>query len=99
VSAKRHIAAVAVSMCLFATPVAAQIVFWDSTNEPALRNFITQGCGFGGQVNLSAMAGGRGGMFSGAAAVSPGVYLYQLTQTGLAATLTVGARSSSRTPI
>jgi hypothetical protein len=28
-------------------------------------------------------------MFSGAAAVSPGVYLYQLTNTGLSATLTV----------
>ena len=60
------------------------------TNEQALRNFINQGWEFGGQLNLSAMAGGQGGMFSGAAAVSPGVYLYQLTQTGLAATLTVG---------
>jgi lipid-binding SYLF domain-containing protein len=60
------------------------------TNESALTNFINQGWEFGGQVNLSAMAGGQGGMFSGAAAVSPGVYLYQLTQTGLSATLTVG---------
>jgi lipid-binding SYLF domain-containing protein len=60
------------------------------TNESALRNFINQGWEFGGQVNLSAMAGGQGGMFSGAAAVSPGVYLYQLTQTGLSAALTVG---------
>ncbi len=59
-------------------------------NEKVLRNFIDQGWEFGGQVNLSAMAGGQGGMFSGAAAVSPGVYLYQLTQTGLSATLTVG---------
>ena len=60
------------------------------SNEKALQNFVTQGWEFGGQVNLSAMAGGQGGTFSGAAAVSPGVYLYQLTQTGLAATLTVG---------
>ena len=60
------------------------------TNEQALRNFIDQGWEFGGQANLSAMAGGQGAMFSGAAAVSPGVYLYQLTQTGLSATLTVG---------
>ena len=59
-------------------------------NEPALKNFINQGWEFGGQVNLSAMAGGQGSMFSGAASVAPGVYLYQLTQTGLAATLTVG---------
>jgi len=60
------------------------------TNEQALDNFINQGWEFGGQVNLSAMAGGQGTQFSGAAAVSPGVYLYQLTQTGLSATLTVG---------
>ena len=60
------------------------------TNESALKNFINQGWEFGGQANLSAMAGGQGAQFSGAAAVSPGVYLYQLTQTGLAATLTVG---------
>ena len=59
------------------------------TNESALRNFIQQGWEFGGQANLTAMAGGQGSMFSGAAAVSPGVYLYQLTQTGLSATLTV----------
>jgi lipid-binding SYLF domain-containing protein len=58
-------------------------------NERALRNFIDQGWEFGGQATLAAMAGGQGGMFTGAAAVSPGVYLYQLTQTGLAATLTV----------
>ncbi|MEO8302581.1 MAG: YSC84-related protein [Betaproteobacteria bacterium] len=60
------------------------------SNERALRNFIDQGWEFGGQVNLSAIASGQGGMFSGAAAVSPGVYLYQMTQTGLSATLTVG---------
>ena len=59
------------------------------TNESALRSFVDQGWEFGGQGNLSAMAGGKGAMFSGAAAVSPGVYLYQLTETGLAATLTV----------
>jgi hypothetical protein len=28
-------------------------------------------------------------MFTGAAAVSPGVYLYQITENGLSATLTV----------
>ena len=59
------------------------------TNEQALRNFIAQGWEFGGQGSVSAMAGGKGGTFGGAAAVSPGVYLYQLTDTGLSATLTV----------
>jgi lipid-binding SYLF domain-containing protein len=59
------------------------------TNESALRNFIQQGWEFGAQANMSAMVGGQGGQFSGAAAVSPGVYLYQLTNTGLSATITV----------
>ena len=59
------------------------------TTEQALRNFVNQGWEFGGQANLSAMASGQGTMFSGAASVAPGVYLYQLTETGLSATLTV----------
>lgn len=59
------------------------------TQEQALRNFIDQGWEFGGQANLSAMADGQGGMFTGAASVAPGVFLYQLTETGLSATLTV----------
>jgi lipid-binding SYLF domain-containing protein len=59
------------------------------TNERALKNFVNQGWEFGGQANLSAMASGQGAQFSGAAAVSPGVYLYQLTNTGLSATITV----------
>lgn len=58
-------------------------------NEQSLSNFINQGWEFGAQANVSAMAGGQGGMFTGAAAIAPGVYLYQLTDTGLSATLTV----------
>jgi lipid-binding SYLF domain-containing protein len=68
------------------------------TNEGALRNFIDQGWEFGGQANLSAIAQGKGAMFSGAAAVSPGVYLYQITETGLAATLTVGGTKFFKDP-
>jgi lipid-binding SYLF domain-containing protein len=59
------------------------------TTEEALRSFIQQGWEFGGQANVSAMASGEGAMFSGAASIAPGVYLYQLTETGLSATLTV----------
>jgi lipid-binding SYLF domain-containing protein len=58
-------------------------------NESALDSFINQGWEFGGQANVSAVDNGQGAMFSGAAAISPGVYLYQLTETGLSATLTV----------
>lgn len=58
-------------------------------NEQALSGFINQGWEFGAQANVSAIADGAGAMFSGAAAISPGVYLYQITDTGLSATLTV----------
>lgn len=59
------------------------------TTEQSLRNFINQGWEFGAQSNVSAMVGGQGGMFSGAASIAPGIYLYQLTENGLSATLTV----------
>jgi lipid-binding SYLF domain-containing protein len=68
------------------------------TNVQALRNFVDQGWEFGGQANLSAMAGGQGGQFSGAAAVSPGVYLYQLTNTGLSASITVSGTKYFKDP-
>ncbi len=65
-----------------------QLIFVFTTPE-ALTGFINQGWEFGSQANISAMAGGEGGMFTGAAALSPGVYVYQITETGLNATLTV----------
>jgi lipid-binding SYLF domain-containing protein len=65
------------------------------TDEGALAKFINEGWEFGGQGNLSATAGGQGEMFSGAAAISPGVYLYQITETGLSATLTVSGTKFS----
>ena len=65
-----------------------RLIFVFSTPE-ALKNFINQGWEFGAQANVSAMAQGEGGMFTGAAAISPGVYLYQITENGLSATLTV----------
>lgn len=68
------------------------------TTQNALNNFINQGWEFGGQGNLSAMAGGKGGMFSGAASVAPGVFLYQITDTGLSASLTVSGTKFFRDP-
>ena len=68
------------------------------TSEQALLNFVNQGWQFGGQANLSAMADGQGGMFSGAAAVAPGVYLYQLTDTGLSAAITVSGTKYFKSP-
>ena len=58
--------------------------------QKVLRDFVNQGWEFGGQASAAAMVADQGGMFSGAASVSPGVYLYQLTETGLSASITVG---------
>jgi len=66
-----------------------RLVFVFETQK-ALRDFVTQGWEFGGQASAAAMVADQGGMFSGAASVSPGVYLYQLTQTGLSASITAG---------
>ena len=54
----------------------------------ALRDFVNQGWDFGGGTSVSAMVAQQGGTFTGAISVFPGVYLYQLTDTGLAASLT-----------
>ncbi len=67
-------------------------------NERALHNFIDQGWEFGAQSNVAAMARGAGGMFAGAAVISPGVYVYQITDTGLAATLTVAGTRFFKDP-
>ncbi len=55
----------------------------------AMRDFINQGWEFGGQASASAMYADKGGTFAGAASVMPGVYLYQITETGLSASLTI----------
>ena len=56
--------------------------------QSALQNFINQGWEFGASGSLAAAAGGEGGMFNGAVSVAPGVLVYQITDTGLAAQIT-----------
>jgi lipid-binding SYLF domain-containing protein len=53
-----------------------------------LNDFINSGWQFGGQTTAAAKLGERGGAFAGAASVSPGIWMYQLTDSGLAAELT-----------
>jgi len=57
--------------------------------QSALRQFINQGWEFGASATLAATADDQGGALAGAASVSPGVFVYQLTDTGLAAQITV----------
>jgi lipid-binding SYLF domain-containing protein len=61
---------------------------WVFEKQKDLDNFIKSGWELGGQASAAAQTGGKGASFSGALSVSPGVWLYQLTDDGLAAELT-----------
>jgi len=50
--------------------------------------FVNSGWEFGGQASAAAKMGDEGGSMQGAMSVSPGVWMYQLTDDGLAVELT-----------
>ncbi|MEJ2270875.1 MAG: YSC84-related protein [Desulfobulbaceae bacterium] len=50
--------------------------------------FVNSGWEFGGQATAAAKMGEEGGAFAGAMSVSPGVWMYQLADDGLAVELT-----------
>ena len=56
--------------------------------KDALQRFINSGWEFGGQTTAAAKTGDGGGSLQGAASVSPGVWMYQLTDKGVALELT-----------
>jgi lipid-binding SYLF domain-containing protein len=62
---------------------------WIFDTQGAFDNFVNSGWEFGGQATLNAQAVGEGGGYAGAIPVSPGVWIYQLTGDGLAASVTV----------
>ncbi|MCG6881793.1 MAG: hypothetical protein LJE96_21930 [Deltaproteobacteria bacterium] len=64
-------------------------IIWVFETQKALSDFVNLGWDFGGKARATAMVQNQGGMFSGAISVAPGMYLYQLTNSGLAAELTV----------
>ena len=57
-------------------------------SKQALDAFVNSGWEFGGQASAAAKSGDKGSAYQGAASVSPGVWMYQLTDTGLAAEIT-----------
>jgi len=61
---------------------------WVFENEKALNEFINSGWELGAQATAAAKAGEKGSAYQGAVAVSPGVWLYQITDKGLALELT-----------
>ena len=56
--------------------------------KDAMNQFINNGWEFGGQATAAAKSGDKGGSYQGAVQVMPGVWMYQLTDKGLALELT-----------
>ena len=56
--------------------------------ESALKEFVNSGWEFGGQATAAASYDNKGGAYQGAVSVMPGVWMYQLTDEGLALELT-----------
>ena len=63
-------------------------LIWVFENQGDLDGFINTGWEMSGQATAAAQASGEGGAFAGAMSVRPGVWLYQLTDDGLALELT-----------
>jgi len=57
-------------------------------NDKVLNSFINSGWEFGGQASAAAKTEEKGAAMAGAASVSEGVWMYQMTEKGLAAEIT-----------
>lgn len=64
------------------------MLIWVFDTEKAFSEFVTSGWAIGGQASAAAKAGNTGGSYQGAVAIAPGIWLYQLTDSGLALELT-----------
>src|SRR6476660_7365037 len=58
-------------------------------NDQAFSQFLNSGWSASGQSDAAAKAGDKGGAYSGAVEVAPGVWVYQITKNGLALQLTL----------
>jgi lipid-binding SYLF domain-containing protein len=58
-------------------------------NDKVLDSFINSGWEFGGQATAAAKTADKGGSMGGATSVSDGVWMYQMTDKGLAAEITI----------
>jgi lipid-binding SYLF domain-containing protein len=61
---------------------------WVFETPDKLDTFVNSGWEIGAQTSAAAKVGDKGGAYQGAMAVSPGIWLYQLTESGLALELT-----------
>jgi lipid-binding SYLF domain-containing protein len=58
-------------------------------NDKALAEFLNSGWSGSAQADAAAKAGEKGGAYSGAQEISPGVWVYQITKNGLALQVTL----------
>lgn len=58
-------------------------------NDDAFKRFLDSGWSGSAQADAAAKAGDKGGAYSGAVQVEPGVWVYQITKNGLALQLTL----------
>jgi lipid-binding SYLF domain-containing protein len=65
-------------------------------NKKALDDFVNGGWDAGGQTTAAAKSGDGGGSLQGAVAGGPGVWVYQMTDKGLALELTVKGTKYSK---
>jgi len=65
------------------------VVVFVFENDKALEQFLNSGWSGSAQGDAAAKAGEKGGAYSGAAEVAPGVWVYQITKIGLALQLTL----------
>ena len=61
---------------------------WVFEKHKDVNEFVNSGWELGAQTSAAAKTGDKGGAFAGAMSVSPGIWLYQLTDDGLALELT-----------
>jgi len=57
-------------------------------SDKVMNSFINSGWEFGGQATVAAKTQDKGGAMAGAASLSDGVWMYQMTEKGLAAEIT-----------
>lgn len=63
-------------------------LIWVFMNHKDVDEFINSGWEFGGQATAAAKLDDKGEAFAGAMSVSPGIWLYQMTEEGIALELT-----------
>jgi lipid-binding SYLF domain-containing protein len=76
--------------------VKGYVVVFIFENDKALAHFLDSGWSGSGQADAAAKVGDKGGAYSGAAEVAPGVWVYQITKNGLALQLTLQGTKYSK---